>query len=671
MRAHSSHNLWIDQGKIRAVKKTCKIRFSVLHREPADQLGHQLRYMTSSLFPEHDQENIPVRRMNHTDFYPSLSRPQMRPLKQVSLLCLIWLLVSGLLTFARIAHPAFGIQGDLPLHYHITRSFERSFSEGELAPRWAGLLDGGRGDALFTFYPPLSYLLSAMIMRVFGVDVLTSLRLVSIIILIVAQVGAYIFARQFFSRRSSLIASLAYVLLPAYPLIALHRAFFANALALSFAPLALLGAHLLLSGERRERGFAIFALSFSAIILTHAITTYLSAIAIGLMTLIYLPRFGWRAVARLAVAGAVTLALTAFFLWPQRVETNWVQIGLQTVQQDYRNYFLFAKSPDSSRYRQAWADVNHVTSLITLAQTLMALLLGLMCRRIFAPQKASSPSSAITGFGLALAAFGLIISLPISGFLWRHLPGLKFVQFPWRFQPFVALGCGLLAATASEMWPSLNPKSRVRIAAFLTWVVIANLIFTVILARLDEPGITRAQVADLLSSANAEPVTIDEARRLQNEDDLKYTPYAANQIYFRPPGSDFNLYPPAEQPGGISIIAGRGRVVSQRLNVARREFTIDAEEPVQARIETYHYPHWVARLDDREITINVEKGSGPKDGGLMLVDLPAGTHKLTLDYEIRESSERAARLISAIAWLVFCGWIAFKAANRFLRNRNI
>jgi hypothetical protein len=591
------------------------------------------------------------------------SSPAFKP---ASRLFAIWVLTSALLTFARGVHPAFGIQGDLPLHYHITRSFARSFAEGDLTARWAGLLDGGRGDALFTFYPPLSYLLSATIMKLTGVAALTSLKIASLLVLILAQAAAYVFARQFFGRRPSLIASLTYVLLPAYPLIALHRAFFANALALGFVPLALTGVHLLLVGERRARGLVVFAASFSAIVLTHAITTYLCAIAIGLMALIYLPRFGWRAIARLATAGVVALALTAFFLWPQRVEASWVQISLQTVQQDYRNYFLFAKSPDASRYRQAWADVNHVTSLITLAQTLLALLLGLMGWKILSPRKAPNRLTAIAWFGLALAAFGLIISTPVSDPLWRYLPGLRFVQFPWRFQPFVALGCGLLAATVCEMWSSLNPKSRVRAAAFLTWVVIANLIFTAMLAYLSEPGITRARVADFLSSTNSKPVTIEEGRRLQNEDDLKYIPYAANQIYFRPPGSDFNLYPPAEQPGGISIIAGRGRVVSQRLNIANREFAIENEEPAQARIETYHYPHWVARLNGREIKINVEQGSG-----LMLLDLPAGTHTLRLDFEIREPSERAARLISAIAWLAFGGWIVFRTAKRFLRNRNL
>jgi hypothetical protein len=370
------------------------------------------------------------------------------------------------------------------------------------------------------------------------------------------------------------------------------------------------------------------------------------------MTLIYLPIFGWRGAARLAGAGAVTLAMTAFFLWPQWVEAGWTQISLQTVQQDYRNYFLFAKSPDDSVYRKSWADINHVASQITVAQTMMALLLGLMLRRILSPWKAPRGLSSITWFGLALAAFGLVISLPVSEPLWRYLPGLKFIQFPWRFQPLVALGCGLLAAAVIEMWPTLNPKSRMRISAFLTWVVIFSVALTVMLTRLDESNTTRAQVTELLTGRG---ITPDEARRLQDKDDLRYIFNAANQIYFRPAGSDFNFYPPTEQPGGISIISGPGRVVAQNINSARREFLVESEAPVRARIETYLYPHWVARLDGREITINVEQGSG-----LMLVDLPSGGSHLTLSYEVREISERVARAISIVAWLFFGGWIAFK-----------
>lgn len=573
----------------------------------------------------------------------------------------IWALTGAILTFMRLMHPAYGIQGDLPLHYHITRSFARSFAEGEWLPRWAGLLDGGRGDAMFTFYPPFSYLLSAGLMKLFRIDVLTSLKLVSWLTLIGAQASAYLLARQFFERRRAVLVSVAYVLLPAYPLVALHRGFFANALALSLAPLALLGAHLLLTGRRRAYGLAVFTLSLSATILTHAITTYLCGVAVGLMSLIYLliRRADWRGVIRLAGAGTIVLALTAFFLWPQRVERDWVQVGLQIVQQDYRNYFLFAKASDSSRYRQAWADVNFFISLVTLAQTITAILLGLLCLRILKPLKDQAAGikseAAVVWFGLALTAFGLLISLPASDLLWRYLPGLKFIQFPWRFQPFVALGVGLLAAAAWEGRKLLKPRPRTMIAAVLTWAIIANVIFTVMIARLDEPGVTRAQVAGLLDAPGVGPVSIEEGRRLQNEDDLKYAPYAANQLYFRPPGSDFNLYPPADQPGGLSFLDGGGRIVTQELTIARRSFNVECERPAQARLDTYAYPHWVARLDQREIKTSTEPGSG-----LILVNLPSGRHQLTLDFEIRERSERIARLVSLLAWVVFAGWIIFK-----------
>jgi hypothetical protein len=332
---------------------------------------------------------------------------------------------------------------------------------------------------------------------------------------------------------------------------------------------------------------------------------------------------------------------------------------LQTVQQDYHSYFLFAKPPDASRYRQGWADINHVASIITILQTLMAIFLGLMCRKILPLRKPSTPMTPLVWFGFVTAAFGLLISLPISEPFWLYTPGFKYVQFPWRFQPFVALGCGLLAAAAYDIWPTLNPKSRVGIAAALTWVVISNAIFTVMLARLEEPNITRAQAIEFLTAPNAAPVTTEEAHKLLNQEDLKYTPYAANQLYFRPNGSDSNLYPLAAQPGGLAIVSGHGRVLSQKLHIAHREFLIESDEPGRARVETYRYPHWVARVDGREVEIGAEPGSG-----LMTIDLPAGAHRLTLDYEVRQTSQRIAQVISFLAWAGFLIWIIARAVNR-------
>lgn len=574
-------------------------------------------------------------------------------------LLLLWLAVATLLTFSRLTHPAFGVQGDLPLHYHITRSYAQSFAEGDWLPRWAGLLDGGRGDALFTFYPPLCYLASALLAKLPGISVLGSIKAVTFLALLIAQASAYLLGREFFSRARSLIVSLGFVLLPAYPLICLHRAFLANAFALSFVPLALLAAHRLLVGERVRSGLAIFALSFSAIILTHAISTYLTGLTIGLMALAWLPRTGWRGMLRLACACAITLLLTAFFLWPQLVEADWVQLKLQLVQQDYRDYFLFARSSDTSRYRKAWEGVNDFTSYLTLAQTGAAFLLACLCWPVWRRDRLSP----LVWFGAILTGFGLLISLPVSDLLWRCLPGLKFVQFHWRFQPFVAIGCALLAATAVECWPRMRKRPRMLLAAGLTWLVIACAVFTFMIARLDEKGITRQDVATLMTAPDALPIPIAEGKRLQNEDDLKYLPYTANQIYFRPPGSDFMLYPPVNNPGGVTLLDGVGRVETRKLAIAHREFLIESEVPTQARIETYKHPHWIVRLDDREVATQV----GPnisQNAGLLLIDLPAGQHRLRLDFEVRDTLERAMRVASIAAWLAFVGWLLFQFRRR-------
>src|SRR5215510_3132277 len=253
-----------------------------------------------NLYPSAPTSN---QQMDRTIFLRIASLDNASLINRVALLCAIWLLVSLTISFARVTHPAFGLEGDLSLHYHITRSYARSFEEGDLLPRWAGLLDGGNGDALFTFYPPLPYLFTVVVMKLLGVDILTSLKTVSVLIMIIAQASAYCFARAFFNRRGSLVASLFYVALPAFPLIGLKVCLFSNAFALSLTPLAMLGARELLIGERRVRGVTIFALSTSAIILSHVITTYLCVITIGLMTLVYLPQVGWRGVARLAAAG--------------------------------------------------------------------------------------------------------------------------------------------------------------------------------------------------------------------------------------------------------------------------------------------------------------------------------------------------------------------------------
>src|SRR5262249_10581743 len=138
----------------------------------------------------------------------------------------------------------------------------------------------------------------------------------------------------------------------------------------------------------------------------------------------------------------------------------------------------------------------------------------------------------------------------------------------------------------------------------------------------------------------------------ENQDDFLSVAYKANPYYYRPKTAELSLYPPTSQPGGLSFLRGRGRVVTQNIYNERREFVVECNDSVQARIETYYYPHWVVQLDGHEIPINIES-----ETGLMLVDLPEGTYKLTVAFEPRNQLEIWAYRISLLTWVLFIGWI--------------
>jgi hypothetical protein len=565
---------------------------------------------------------------------------------------LIFLLVAGLVSLQRMTNPAFGAEGDLPFHYYFTRAFNQSLSEGDWLPRWAGLLEGGRGDALFTFYPPLCFLLSAGLARLFKTDLVTGLKLTTFLCLLLAQLNAYLFARAFFTRKQSLLAAAVFVLLPAYPLITLNRALLPNGLALSFVPLVLLATHRLLLRKGARSAAALFAFSLSIIICTHVITIYLCALAVAVMTLCYLPVAKWAGLRNLILAGLLALALTAFFLLPLGLEINWVNAKMHTEQQDYRSYFLFAPPRSASAYHQAWAALNQAASCITLLQTALALLLGCVLWR-----KAQSPAQRLLlRFSLALTSFGLLISLPLSRPLWEWLPGLAYLQFPWRLQPLVALSCGLLLAC---LWFSAQQFEKRRpLVSVVTLLLLANAFFTYATTRLAKTGLSHAQVLQLLEASDLAPTTTEELRERQTKGDLSYMPLLANQVQLRPRGADMLLYPTAHSYGSLSFISGRGQILAQRLTNQQREFRLQTAEPVRVRLNTYAYPHWVARLDGQELPIETEPGSG-----LMLLALPTGEHTLTFAYEVRQPLSVWARRVSALSWLLFAAWVLWLAVR--------
>ena len=577
----------------------------------------------------------------------------MKPaqLKSSALLVLLWTSVTTLLTLSRLRNVEFGAQGDLPVHYHLLRAFWRCVQEGDWLPHWAGLLDGGRGDAIFTFYPPLAYWLGALFMLASGAKLLSALKFLTVFSIWFAQFSAYRLARHFFSRGLSALVSVAYVALPTFGLLALHRAFLPNALALAEVPLVLLGAFQLLRNEKNWRGFWLFTLSFSALIFTHVITTYLCG---WLLLFVLLAQRSLPNVVRLGLAALAALALTAFFWLPQQLEMRWVQVGLQLTQQDFQHYLLFAPLVRDTPFGRAWFGLNELASWMTLLQAaLSATCVALLWRVGMIP---------IKHWAIAVAVFGLLISLPWSVPLWELIPGLAFIQFPWRWQPFAALAAATLSALVITYWQSIP---RIRRLTLTPVVVLSSLCLVVLTVQIARAPSGEAETLPAAFHQSFEPVPFQTAREMPDELKPVRLALTANQVYFRPRSADQNLYSATEQYGGLTILNGRGNVIAQQLTNERRSFQINADEPLQVRLETYAYPHWSAQLDGQSVALRTENGQ-PKNG-LIQCDVPAGAHTLTVEFAPRSWAYRLANgvsLLSWLAWLAWWGWTLLRFVRR-------
>lgn len=560
------------------------------------------------------------------------------------LIVALFLVVAIGLSFARLRDPAFGVLGDLVFHYQFTRAYGQSVREGDWWPRWAGLLSGGRGEALFTFYPPLCFLLTTAWQRLLNVDLLVALKLTLVTCFWLAQTSAYLFARLFFGRIASALAAVGFILLPAYPFLAHNRGLVPNALALGFLPLVLRAAHQLLRHEKVSQAVALFALSLSALIATHAITVYLCALAVAVMVLCYWPVWRWRGLSNLALASVVTFALTAFWLVPQVLEINWVNVKLLTEQHSYQNYFLFAPPASGAAYHKAWAGMNQAASWLTILQTALATFLAWALWR----KHGDSRQRHLQRYGLALTAFGLILAFPYFGWLWRVLPGLPFLQFPWRWQPLVALAGGWWLAVWWDNRTAVQLKSNV---VWLILLFICNGIFTYAVLRVPVTPLNQAEILRLSERADLPPVTSEELHAAQTRDGYDYLTYFGNQPAYRPRGAEARLYASSSQYGGLTLVSGSGEILAQELTNQARRFQLRNREAVRVRLNTYAYPHWVARLDGQPQTIHTEA-----DSGLMWLDVPAGEHSLQFTYEIHHPLLNAAQTLSRLAWLGFALW---------------
>lgn len=522
---------------------------------------------------------------------------------------------------------------DFQFHMASWMDAAGQWREGIVYPRWAEWANWGFGEPRFVFYPPASWMAGAALGTVLPWRMVPGVFIW--LVLVAAGMAMWRLAREWLPARYATLAAVLFAVNPYHLVIVYYRSDFAELMAGAFLPLIVWGALRTARGEWRSVPW--LAAAFAGMWLSDAPAAVIATYALALVLCVgCVTRRSLRPLVPGVTAMAGGFGLAAFYILPAAREQRWVQIA-QVVADNLgpaRN-FLFTHSNDPDFAAFNWK-ISCVTVLVMLV-TALAAILAARRRRDF------------SHLYWTLAALGFVsiaLMLPFTAFVWRLLPELRFVQFPWRWLEVLALAFACFIALAMSQARRRGLAWATGVALFVAFGAGAT---AMVRTAWWDSGDVPAMVASVGSGAfgagyrgtdEYDPVGCDHYELPGDPDDdervegISAAPAPAIES-FDPDTGD--VAPASDVPFQI-----------EKWSAERRTISVQPARPVTLAIRLLNYPSWDVRVDGTTIA-----PGALYDNGQMLVPLGEGAHRVEIRF--RRTRDRtagmAASIISALALL--------------------
>lgn len=539
--------------------------------------------------------------------------------------------------------------------YHIYRvaEMDRAWSHGVLMPRWAESFYFGYGSPLFQYYGSLAYYLASALMRLFGLDVVGSLRALTALSLLGAGGGMYLFMRDQIGRLAGVIAAVCFVYSPYLVYTEPYaRGVYPELLSFALFPWTMWCYGRLLK-EGRAWTLVAAALSSGILIITHNL---MAAVLTGLLgawlvwNLIIVVAAQDRAAARrcaLALfAVFIGVGLAAYFWIPVVLEADAAPLDNLTsiALLDYRNFFVPLDRLLAFTPRADAGAVNGLLHQLNLGPAQWGLaLVGVVGSIVFLRFSPATRQTLHWRFLIffALASLGLIfLMLPTATGLWERFSPLSMLQFPWRLLG-PALFCLSALAGLNALWiERLGPRFGAAAAALIIIpIATAMPMFFV-------PEWTNTQV-DTSTAAyhRAELSGLQMATTYSNE----YLPLNVQVM----PGPTERLI--ADYADGYPVDKVHREALPQGVQAESLEhgpqhdaWRVSAETAFTMEVLTFYFPGWQAEIDGQPVPIY------PSDPhGLITLEVPQGEHIVRV-FLGNTQSVAIGRAVTAVSALALC-----------------
>ncbi len=343
--------------------------------------------------------------------------------------------------------------GYYPMHddLQVMRLYEmeRCLRDGQLPCRLSPDMGYGYGQPMFNYYSVFPYYLG-MIPRLFGVQLVDTVKILFFLSLFVSGIFTYLLASSFFTPLAALAAAFAYMFAPYHALDIFVRGAMSESWGLALVP-GVLYFIFRLSRKPDYSNLLGFSLVTAAFLTSHHLTTIINLpLFIIFSTLLFITSKNKISFLKyLIISCLLAFGLSAFFTLPVIFERNLIQ--QQSMTMDYYTYSAHFTTLNQLFINRHWGygpskfggddDLSFAFGII---QTISLIITPLTL--FFYLKRRQINRLIVVGIAFIFCLFSLFMTHNKSTFIWQLIPVLTYIQFPWRFLGMSILTSSILIA---------------------------------------------------------------------------------------------------------------------------------------------------------------------------------------------------------------------------------
>lgn len=516
------------------------------------------------------------------------------------------------------ARPGFPYTHDGESHLARMANFSLAAIHRHFPIRWAANLNYKFGYPVFHFNYYTPYVITLFPLQL-GLDFEESFKVMIFLSLVAGGVFWYLLLSRKLGKLAGLVGALVYISAP-YQLVNIFiRGSVGEIVGLGVLPALFYFLDRLIDRPSRW-WFGITTLAVATLYLTHNITAIFGTpILAGFAAVLIWERKLWRRVLPVALAFALGIGMTLFFWIPALAEKEYTNMDKIEMSYEYIDHFPLLSQLIHSPWQYGFsvAGPNDGFSFELGPFHWLAALAAIALLVLEYLKQGKQKIEWQWGY-FALVFLGMILfmnqaTLPI----WKVIPMVRYIQFPWRLLGFALLGVAALAAWLTRVKPKVGVILAIGAVVYSAWIVRPFGWFDHdIYYYLEWPFTSSIKGLNMPKWFN-----LEKNHRLQ--------------------------------VGWVFILEGKAESQVWEWRTQRHRYQVRVESDQATIMErTAYFLGWEVRVDGQPIEINYEREDYP---GVITYQLSKGNHQVDTRFTEQTSARQLGDKLSLVSGVVFLG----------------